>query len=75
MARRSHPAFVPASLRPLEGANAAAFPALGLAASAGLAFTLVRRARQLVWIGFGAAILVAMWPPRGLVREEARPAA
>ena len=46
-----------------------------LAASAGLAFTLVRRARQLVWIGLGAAILLAMRPARGVLSEEARPAA
>jgi uncharacterized protein (TIRG00374 family) len=54
--------FIPGSLGPLEGATAAAFPALGFAASAGLAFTLVRRARQVVWIALGAAILVMMRP-------------
>jgi glycosyltransferase 2 family protein len=64
--------FMPASLGPLEGSNAAAFTALGWAASAGLAFTLVRRARQVVWIGVGMVILMTMnasgflpaWRPR-----------
>lgn len=52
--------FVPASLGTLEGAIAAAFAALGWAASDGLAFSLVRRGRQAVWIGLGLAILGAM---------------
>ena len=67
--------FIPASLGPLEGASAAAFPALGITASAGLAFTLVRRARQLVWIGLGAAILLAMRPARTVVGRQPSPAA
>jgi glycosyltransferase 2 family protein len=50
--------FVPASLGALEGANAGAFAAFGWAASAGLAFSVVRRARQAVWIGVGLAILL-----------------
>jgi uncharacterized protein (TIRG00374 family) len=56
--------FVPANLGPLEGANAAVFGALGFGAWAGLAFTLVRRARQAVWIGLGVVCLVAMRPTR-----------
>jgi uncharacterized protein (TIRG00374 family) len=51
--------LVPGSLGVLEGANAGIFAALGLGASAGLAFTLVRRARQAVWIGIGLVVLVA----------------
>ena len=51
--------FVPASLGALEGANAGAFGALGWAASAGLAFSFVRRARQAVWVGIGFGILLA----------------
>jgi uncharacterized membrane protein YbhN (UPF0104 family) len=54
--------FIPASLGPLEGANAAAFDALGYSAAAGLAFTLVRRASQVVWIALGVVILIAMRP-------------
>jgi uncharacterized membrane protein YbhN (UPF0104 family) len=52
--------FVPASLGTLEGAYAAAFTALGWAAGDGLAFSLVRRARQTVWIGLGLLVLAAM---------------
>lgn len=66
--------FVPGSLGPLEGANAAAFPAFGLSASAGLAFTLVRRARQLVWICVGIVILIAMRPRRDLATPQVQPA-
>ncbi len=51
--------LVPGSVGVLEGANAGAFAALGLGASAGLAFSLVRRARQAVWIGVGILVLVA----------------
>jgi uncharacterized membrane protein YbhN (UPF0104 family) len=51
---------VPASLGVLEGVNAAAFEALGLTAAAGLAFSFVRRARQVVWVGIGLAVLVVM---------------
>jgi hypothetical protein len=50
--------FVPGSLGALEGANAAAFAALGLGAQAGLAFSLLRRLRQVVWIGLGAFVLL-----------------
>ena len=52
--------LVPASLGALESGNAAAFAALGLGAGAGLAFSLVRRARQAVWIGAGICLLVVM---------------
>lgn len=50
--------LVPGSLGVLEGANTGLFVALGLGASAGLAFSLVRRARQAVWIGLGLLVLV-----------------
>jgi uncharacterized protein (TIRG00374 family) len=52
--------LVPANIGALEGANSAAFAALGFTASAGLAFTLVRRGRQAVWIVVGLLVLVAM---------------
>jgi glycosyltransferase 2 family protein len=52
--------LVPASIGALEGANAGAFVSLGLGASAGLAFSLLRRARQVVWIAAGLVILVVM---------------
>jgi uncharacterized protein (TIRG00374 family) len=62
--------FVPGSLGPLEGANAAAFEVLGFGASAGLAFTLVRRARQAVWIAIGVIVLLAM--RAGIANEAGR---
>ena len=52
--------LVPASLGAFEGANAAAFGALGFGAGAGLAFSLVRRARQVVWVVIGLGVLLAM---------------
>lgn len=52
--------LVPASLGALEGANAAAFDALGLGAGAGLAFSLLRRARQAVWVLVGMGWLVVL---------------
>ena len=64
--------LVPASLGAFEGANAAAFGALGYGAAAGIAFSLVRRARQVVWIVIGLLVLVAMrWSDAG----SAKPAA
>jgi glycosyltransferase 2 family protein len=48
--------LVPASLGAFEGANAAAFGALGFGASAGLAFSFVRRARQAVWVVIGVLL-------------------
>lgn len=50
--------MVPASLGAFEGANAAAFGALGFGASAGLAFSFVRRARQAAWVLVGILLAV-----------------
>jgi glycosyltransferase 2 family protein len=52
--------FVPASVGVLESANAAVFVALGFSAGAGLAFTLLRRARQAIWVAAGMLVLAAM---------------
>jgi uncharacterized protein (TIRG00374 family) len=52
--------FVPGNVGVLEGSNAAAFGALGLGATAGLTFTLVRRARQALWIVLGLLVLATM---------------
>ena len=66
--------FLPGSIGVLEGANAAAFGALGLGAGAGLAFTVLRRARQIVWIALGlAAIGLARVGLRARERAYARP--
>jgi uncharacterized protein (TIRG00374 family) len=48
--------LVPASLGAFEGANAAAFGALGFGAGAGLAFSFVRRARQAAWVVIGVLL-------------------
>ena len=64
--------MVPASLGAYEGGNAAAFEALGYGAGAGLAFSAVRRARQVVWIVIGLLVLGVMrWSES---RSRARPA-
>src|SRR5262249_10102596 len=65
--------FVPASLGTLEGATGAAFGAFGFGAGAGIAFTLVRRAAQAVWVAIGAVVLVAMRPARPLATERRAP--
>jgi hypothetical protein len=67
--------LVPASLGPFEAANAAAFAALGFGAGAGLAFSLVRRARQAVWVVVGIVALLAMrWAARREAAEAPRAA-
>jgi len=67
--------YVPASLGTLEGANAVAFRAFGFSPSAGLAFALVSRASQAVWIGLGMIVVLAMRPTLSLTDEPTAPAA
>jgi hypothetical protein len=62
--------LVPASLGALEAANAAAFAALGFGAGAGLAFSFIRRARQVVWIVIGLLVLMAMRWKSGRVEAQ-----
>jgi uncharacterized protein (TIRG00374 family) len=64
--------LVPANLGAFESANAAAFAALGFGAGAGLAFSLVRRARQAVWVALGLLILLAMRWTAGATPGPAR---
>jgi glycosyltransferase 2 family protein len=66
--------FIPGSLGSLEGANAAAFRALGWPASDGLAFSLVRRGRQAVWIALGLAVMGVMGATRAAGNEAAQSA-
>jgi len=61
--------LVPASLGALEGGFVATFTALGLAPSAGVAFGLARRVREVVWIAVGFAIFAVIRPGPA---EEAR---
>ena len=51
--------MVPASLGALEGGHIAVFAALGLGASVGMSFSLVRRLREATWIGVGFLALAA----------------
>lgn len=63
--------LVPASLGAFEGANAAAFGALGFGAATGLAFSFVRRARQVLWIAVGLLMLAGMrWSDRGVASKS-----
>jgi uncharacterized protein (TIRG00374 family) len=59
---------VPASLGALEGGHVAIFAALGLGATAGMSFSLVRRIREATWIGVGFIALAAY---RGLAPPAA----
>ena len=54
--------FIPGSLGVFEGANAGAFESLRLGASVGLAFSFLRRGRQVVWIVIGLVVLAFMRP-------------
>lgn len=54
--------LVPASLGALEGGYVATFTALGLAPSAGVAFGLTRRVRELVWITVGFIVFALIRP-------------
>jgi glycosyltransferase 2 family protein len=67
--------FIPASVGAFEAANAAAFGALGIGAGVGLAFSLARRARQVVWICIGLVLLLVMRPTVARAAAPARRAA
>ncbi|MBI3637679.1 MAG: flippase-like domain-containing protein [Candidatus Rokubacteria bacterium] len=54
--------LIPASLGALEGGYAATFAALGLAASTGVSFSLVRRVREAAWIAVGLLAFALMRP-------------
>jgi hypothetical protein len=60
--------MIPGSLGALEGGNVALFAALGLPGAAGLAYSLVRRLREIAWVlaGFAAlSLLSARLAPAG----------
>ncbi len=58
---------VPASLGIQESGQLLIFVAFGLGAPLALAFSVIRRARELFWIAYG---LLALWRERG---QNARP--
>ncbi len=52
--------MIPASVGVLEGGYAATFSALGLGATAGVSFGLVRRVREIVWVAAGLLVFAVM---------------
>jgi hypothetical protein len=56
--------MIPGSLGALEGGYAATFAALGLGGTMGVTFSLVRRIRELVWIGVGLVAFAFLRIPR-----------
>jgi glycosyltransferase 2 family protein len=61
--------MVPAKIGTQEGGKVAVFAALGLPASQGFAFGVVRHVRELVWAGFG---MLLCWTAIGGRRAAAR---
>ena len=65
--------IVPGSLGVQEGGQVLIFLSLGLTAPLGVTFGLLRRGRELLWIGFGFAALIHHHALRWLrVSAEAR---
>ena len=61
--------LIPASVGTLEVGYVATFGALGLGSTAGLAFGLTRRVREITWVAVGLIILAVMRrAPHGAVR-------
>ena len=54
--------LVPASVGVLEGGFVAVFAAFGLGPSAGISFSLIRRAREIAWVGLGLIAFSAGGP-------------
>lgn len=54
--------MIPGSVGVLEGGYAAIFVALGLSAPLGVSFSLIRRVRELVWVGVGLVVFALMRP-------------
>jgi uncharacterized protein (TIRG00374 family) len=58
--------FIPASVGTFEGGNIAIFVALGLSATLGISYSLVRRIREAAWVALGLLVFALLRP-----REEA----
>jgi uncharacterized protein (TIRG00374 family) len=52
--------LIPASIGALEGGFVATFVALGLASATAISFSLVRRAREVLWIAIGLIVFAVM---------------
>jgi putative membrane protein len=62
--------MVPASLGALEGGNVAIFAGFGLGGATGLAYTLIRRLREIAWAAVGLLLLAALSGRPAPVHEE-----
>jgi uncharacterized protein (TIRG00374 family) len=56
--------LIPSSVGALEGGYAATFAALGLGATRGVTFSLIRRVREVVWIALGLLAFAVLRVPR-----------
>jgi len=56
--------LIPGSLGALEGGYAATFAALGLGATRGVTFSLIRRLREIVWVAVGLIAFAFLRVPR-----------
>jgi uncharacterized protein (TIRG00374 family) len=61
--------FIPGSLGAQDGGNLLLLNAFGYSDVAGITFALLRRFRELVWIGIGLLCLVAIGKGKSAVRE------
>lgn len=59
--------FIPASIGTFEGGNVAIFVALGLSATLGVSFSLVRRIREAAWVALGLLVFTLL---RGREEED-----
>ena len=55
--------FIPANLGAQEGGTVLIFFGLGMSAEAAMAFSLLRRAREILWVAIGLLVLTRTgWP-------------
>jgi hypothetical protein len=62
--------FIPGSLGAQDGGNLLLLQAFGYSDVTGITFALLRRFRELVWIGIGLLCLAGTGCWRGLVRKD-----
>ncbi len=65
--------FIPGSLGAQEGGNLLLLKAFGYSDVTGLTFALLRRVRELVWIGIGLVCLALLGGKSGVPAQEASP--
>ena len=62
--------FIPASLGVIEGGGIIVFTAIGLSAETGLAYTIFRRLRELIWAGMGLGVLMLYGGSKNMVNVK-----